>query len=90
MGKGGRRRFQGAIEQQLPRGGDQQVRAPHHFGDSHGGVIHHHRQLIGGQIIVPPNHKIAEILPGLEFLTSEKAVLKTNRLALRHKKPPVA
>ena len=43
------RRFQPqqAVEVELPGGGREQVRAPHHFRHAHAGIVHHHRQLVG-------------------------------------------
>lgn len=42
-----RRQPQELLKIQLPGGGGQQVRPPDHLRHTHGGVVHHDRQLIG-------------------------------------------
>ena len=46
---------QGAIQKNLTRRGQEQVCAPDHFGDLHGRIIHHHRELVGWQIVLTPD-----------------------------------
>ena len=50
-----------AIKQQLTRGRQQQIFAAHHFSDLHGGIVHHHGELVGGNVIVTPNDKISKV-----------------------------
>jgi len=38
------------------------VRAPHDFGNFHRFIVDHNRELVGGNIVAPPDQKIAEIL----------------------------
>ena len=66
--KGRWRQSQRAIKQQLSCGAYEQIRAPHHLGNAHGRVIRHASELIGRDIIRPPDHKIAKIPPGHETL----------------------
>jgi hypothetical protein len=59
---------EGAIQQQLARGGAQQVFAANHFRDAHGGVIHHDGQLVRGRIVETPDNEVAKVLAGDELL----------------------
>ena len=36
---------------------------PHHLGDPHGGVVHHHRQLVGVHPVGPSENKVPAV-PG--------------------------
>jgi len=65
---GGDRQPERAGQQDLAGGGSQQVSATDHFGDTHGGVIRHDRELVGRDIVAPPDHEIPEILAGHEAL----------------------
>ena len=47
----GRGQTQGAIEQKLSGGGQEQVFAANDLGDLHGGIIHHHGELIGRHVV---------------------------------------
>lgn len=40
--------IQGAVEEDLASGGDEEIRAANNFGDAHGGVIYNAGELIGG------------------------------------------
>jgi len=68
------RQAQGTVEQKLPRRADQQVTTAHNLGDLHRCVVHHAGQLIGRQIIGPPDDKIAKIFPRDKFLPSATAI----------------
>src|SRR5437867_11950240 len=81
--EGGRGKAERAIEQKLPRGGCEQIGAADDFRDSHGGIVHHNRELIGGNIVVPPNDEIAEISSGNEVLLALATIHETNDLAVR-------
>ncbi len=76
-------------QQNLPRRGLQQIRPAHNFRNFHRRIIHHNRQLIGRNIIPPPNNKISKIAPCDQPLRPQMQIRKTNLLAIRHAKPPV-
>src|SRR2546426_711836 len=65
-----------AIEQELARGGFEQIRAAHHFRDVHRSIVHDHGKLIGGNVIVPPDHEVAKIFPGDKLLRAEVAIVE--------------
>jgi len=85
----GRKPFQGAVEQQLPRGAEQQVRAAHNLGNSHRGVVHDAGQLVGGDFGVAPDDEVAEVSAGDELLRAEVLVHKEDHLAVGHAEAPV-
>jgi len=89
MEEGGRLKPERAIEQNLPRGGKQQVCPAHHFGDPHRGIVHDHGELIGRNSVMPPGHKITEILSSDEMLRAEVSVHERNRFTVRDAKAPI-
>jgi hypothetical protein len=80
----------GPVEEQLPGGRFEQVFASDYLGDVHGGIIHHYRKLIGGQVIMTPDHKISEVFSSYELLRRIESVNKPDRLAIGHAETPVA
>jgi len=83
------RQIQSAVEQELAGGGFEQVFAADDFGDAHGGVIHDDGELIRGDVVVPPDDEVAEVLPGNQLLGAVTTVCERNDLPIRHLKPPV-
>jgi len=81
--------FKRAVEQELARGGSEQVCAAHNFGDSHGRIVHHARKLVCRNVIMPPDDKIAEVLPGDKLLRTELSVREGNGFAVGHAETPV-
>jgi hypothetical protein len=77
------------VKQELPRGGSQQVLASHYLGDLHVRIIHHYRQLVGGDSIMTPYDKITEIISCHKFLEAATEVDKRNDFSVWHTKPPV-
>src|SRR5688500_3472009 len=84
----GWRKPESAIEQQLPSRGNEQVSATHYFRNLHRSVINDHRQLIGRHAIMPPNHKVAEILSCNERLRTDRTIIERNGFAIRHTETP--
>ncbi len=80
---------QRAINQQLPKGGEKQIRAAHDFTDLHRCVIRNYRQLIGRHIVFPPNDEITEIQAGIRGLRSKTLVDELHRFPARHTKTPI-
>ena len=60
MAKLRRLQAEGAIQEQLAKGGTEKIGASHHFCDFHRRVISHHRQLISGNVVFTPNDKVPE------------------------------
>ncbi len=60
-----------AQQEQLPGCRLQQIFSAHYLGDAHGGIIDYDCQLIGWNIITPPDEKIAEIFSGEVALFSQ-------------------
>ena len=79
---------EGTIEEQLPGGGDQEVGTPDDLGDSHGGVVHHDGKLVGGRVVIPPDHKIAKVPAGDEPLGAAAEVGKPDLLTIRDPESP--
>ena len=83
------RQSERANQQQLPRGGLQQIGAAHHFRDSHRRVIGHDRKLIGGHVVAPPDHEVAEVASGDEVLPTLTQIVELGGLAIGNEEPPV-
>ena len=88
MKKFWRRQPERAINQNLPRRADQQIRAAHDFGDPHRRIVHDARELICRNIVVPPDHKIAKILSGDKSLFATIFVREGNRFAVGNAETP--
>ena len=85
--------WRGAVEspvkEQLAGRGLEQVFAPDHLGDVHGGVIYYDRELIGRQVIVPPDDEISKIYSGAIPLWAAVSILEPDHLAGRNAESPV-
>ena len=84
-----RAQTQGAIDQQLPKRREQQIRAAHHFADLHRCVIRHDRQLISRHIVFSPDDEIAKIHAGDCELRSKAFIDELQRFPNRHAKAPI-
>ncbi len=82
-----RRQRERPVEQELPGGRREQVVAAHHVGDPHGGVVHHHRELIGRDAVGPGDHEVAGLRRDVVRALSVNLVLERDP-ALRHPQPP--
>jgi len=80
---------EGADEEQLPGSRFQQVGATDDFGNLHRSVVRHHGELVSGNIIAPPNHEVAKILPGDESLLALTWVIQCDGLAFGNKESPI-
>lgn len=83
-----RRGPQSAVEEELTGGADEQVRAANDFSDTHIDVVHYAGQLIGGDIVIAPDHKIAEVLAGNELLRAEMGVGERDGFAIGNTEAP--
>ena len=70
-------------------GGFEQVLAADDFGNAHSGIINHHGELVGWDVIVPPDHEVAKIPARDEKLCTVVAVNKGNHFAVRDSEAPV-
>lgn len=86
MRKCGRCEAERPVEQNLPRGGEEQIRAAHDFADLHRGIVHDDGELIGGNPIVPPHDEIAEIFSRYKLLWAEMAVNEGDGFAVGNAK----
>ncbi len=84
----GQREAEGAIEKKLPGGREQEVSAANDFGDLHGGIVCNHGELIGGNIVRPPDNEIAKVFAGGELLRTKMAVGERNDFTIGHAEPP--
>ena len=75
------------LEPELPRGGVQQVAPPHHLCDPHGGVVHHHRQLIGVHPVGPAEDEVPAV-PGQILGEGALDLVHEGDRLLRHLHPP--
>ena len=84
MVKNRRRQAQQMIEIQLAGGRVQQVSAPHHLRHAHGGIIHHHSQLVGEHPVGPPQQKIPAVCRQIFLVSAHVAVCKAPTLLRRY------
>ncbi len=80
--------FESAIKEQLPEGRAQKVGTAHHFGNAHGGVIHHDCELIGRDVVFAPYNEIAKIEAGNRALRPGRSINKLQGFALGNAKAP--
>ncbi len=52
---------QGLIDQQLPGRVADMVVPPDNMGNVHGDIVHHHRQVIGGEAVCPQDHQVIQL-----------------------------
>jgi len=60
VAKAGQVEVQGLVDEDLARRVVQMVVAPDDVGDAHGGVVHHHGQVVGGRAVAPAQHHVVE------------------------------
>ena len=87
VGKGRGRQAQQPVQVDLPGGGGKQVCPPHHLGDPHPGVIHHHRQLIGKHAVGPAQVKIPAAGQQVFAVRPHAQVLEGDLLVGHHHPP---
>ena len=75
-------------EQNLPRGADEQIRTAYDFADLHGCIVNDTDELVGGNIVRPPDHEIAEVLSGDERLRAKIVVGEGNGFAIGNAEAP--
>ena len=80
---------QGAVDQELTRGREQQVGAAYHLGDTHRLVVGDHGQFVRREAIAPPDQEVAEVAPRDERLRAAQGIGERDRLAVGHAKAPV-
>jgi len=60
----------------LTSSGAQEVGAANHLSDLHGGVIDYNSELVGGNVVAPPNDEVAEVTASDKFLWAEVTIKK--------------
>ena len=76
-------------QEQLPSGRLQQIGTAHDFRDLHGSVIGDHGELIRRNIVAPPNHEVAEIVPCDITLRALMKIVECDLLIVRNPEAPV-
>lgn len=77
-----------AVEEELARGGNEQVGAAHHFRDPHGRIVHHHGELVGRHAVAAPHDEVAELLSRDEGLRTEVPVDEGNGFSIGDAEAP--
>jgi hypothetical protein len=80
---------QGFEEEQLPKGGSDQVGAANHLGDAELGVVDGAGQLVAGEAVFSPNKEIAEIAAASGALQAEADVGESKNAPVGHAEAPV-
>lgn len=86
---GRRFQFQGAIQQNLPRRGLEEIGAADDFSDPHGGVIDDAGELVGRHTVAPPDEEIAEVAARNELLRTEMVIVNGDDFAVGNAEAPV-
>ena len=86
---GGGREAECAGQEQLAGSGLQKVCSADDFGNLHGCIVHYYSELIGGDIISTPNHKVSEIVSRDIGVWSEVEVVEAEGLSVRDAEAPV-
>ena len=71
----------------LPRGGGEQIAAPHHLGHPHPGVVHHHCQLVGVHPVGPAQNEVSTV-PEQVFLIHPLEQVPEGAGTVRHRQAP--
>lgn len=85
---GGDMPIESAEKEKLAGGRDEQVLPADHLGDLHQMIIDHAGKLVTGQIVMTPDHEIAEIATSNIVLRAKGSIFKTNRFAIRNSETP--
>ena len=78
-----------AVEQNLARGGLEQVCSADNFGDAHGCVVGDAGQLITRNAVAAPDDEVAEVFAGDEALVAQVEIIEFDGFAVRDAKAPV-
>jgi len=71
---GRRGQAEGVLQQQLAGGVVGEVFAAHDVGHALGGVVDHHRELVGPQAVGPQQHEVAHLAGHVLLLRAEAPV----------------
>ena len=80
---------EGAEDENLSKGGLDEISPTDHFGDVHLCIVDRACQLVAGHVVFPPNEKIAEIAACDRTLLAALEVIECNLLLVGHAKSPV-
>lgn len=81
--------FERAVKKKLPESRAQQIRSGNHFGDFHLGVIDHDGELIGRNVVLSPDDKIAKLDFSYGSLRPGALIVKLQCFAFRNTETPV-
>ena len=77
-----------AVDEELARGGAEEILAAHDLGDRHRDVVGDDREFICRDVVAAPDHEVAEVLARGERLRAAHRVVEADRLAVRHAEAP--
>jgi len=80
---------EGTIEQNLARGGLEQIGAADDFSNPHFKIVGYAGKLVAGHTVATPNDEIAEVFAGDKALRSEIAIVELDGLAVGNAETPV-
>lgn len=72
------------LQQDLPRGGIEQIGAAHHFGHPLRGVVDHHRELVGPAAVGTAQHEVADFGMHVLLLRATQAIVEADQVAGRY------
>ena len=75
-------------QQELTRGGSQQIAPTHHLRDAHGGIIDGTGELIARHAVAAHDDEVSEIVTGDKRLLAKQRVAEANGLTIRHTESP--
>jgi hypothetical protein len=80
---------EGAVQQELTGGREEEVCATDDFGDAHGMVVGDHGEFVGGEAVFAPDKEVAEVASSHERLRALERIDKGDGLAVGHAEAPV-
>ena len=76
MIKGWRRKLQRSVDEDLAGGAGEEIGPADDFGNLHGGVVDHAREMVTGLVVFAPDEEVAEIGPSRFLMETNRAVGK--------------
>ena len=81
--------LEGAVDQKLAEGREDQVLAAHDLGDAHRRVVHGAGELVARAPVLAPDREVPEVDPGHRALGAEPAVAEFHGLPVGHPEAPI-
>ena len=89
MIKGWRQKLQRSVDEDLAGGAGEEIGPADDFGDLHGGVVDHAREMVTGLVVFAPDEEVAEVGSRSLLMDTNRAVGKLEEFTFGDAKSPV-